>query len=159
VQIDKYEQNFKSLKRMKLDRQESERAYKKMLKMQDDPTISMKTQGRATDCPLENRVFCGKTVPLAGKKRPDPSLRAKPGARRDTSSNWLSLRSGARMTRGAGLEMRRLQIAGHPPERFAKHRADDVRSAGILPAVSGASRSRRRAGRMLTPQRARRPRY
>ena len=42
---------------------------------------------------------------------------------------------------------------------FAKYSDNDVRSAGILPAVSGASRSRRRAGRMPTPQRARRPRY
>jgi hypothetical protein len=36
---------------------------------------------------------------------------------------------------------------------------NDVRSAGILPAVAGASRSRHRAGRMPTPQRAGRLRY
>jgi hypothetical protein len=35
----------------------------------------------------------------------------------------------------------------------------ETRSVGVSPAVTEASRSRRRAGRMPTPQRARRPRY
>ncbi|MGO8814558.1 MAG: hypothetical protein ACLQVG_07795, partial [Terriglobia bacterium] len=33
---------------------------KKMLIMKDDPTISMKTQGRATDCPARKPDFCVK---------------------------------------------------------------------------------------------------
>jgi hypothetical protein len=46
-----------------------------------------------------------------------------------------------------------------PPTEGCKYSDNDVRSAGIVPAVAGASRSRQRAGRMPTPQRARRPRY
>jgi hypothetical protein len=42
-------------------------AAKRMLKMKDDPTISMKTQGRATECPSMKRAFLRENAPRQAK--------------------------------------------------------------------------------------------
>ena len=47
----------KSLKINELKSRGSAVRCEKMLKMQDDPTISMKTHGRATECPSRNHTF------------------------------------------------------------------------------------------------------
>ena len=67
--------------------------------------------------------------------------------RSPTKRLWLA----ARTRRAAG--------EGRALLRIAKYGENYERSAGILPAVAEASRSLQRAGRMPTPQRARRPRY
>jgi hypothetical protein len=43
--------NAKSFRISRLARESQNTETIKMLKMKDDPTISMKTQGRATNCP------------------------------------------------------------------------------------------------------------
>jgi hypothetical protein len=48
---------------------------KKMLKMQDDPTISMKTQGRSTNCPARNPRFCMKFSRKRAQNGPNRSPR------------------------------------------------------------------------------------
>ena len=50
-------------------------------------------------------------------------------------------------------------ISRSPLLRIAKYSDNEFRSAGILPAVSGASRSRPARGQDAHAQRARRPRY
>ena len=47
----------KSLKINELKSRGSAVRRKKMLKMQDDPTMCMKTQGRATECRSRNHTF------------------------------------------------------------------------------------------------------
>ena len=54
-------ENFKSLQARKLGVPEDARTIKKMLKMKDDPTMCMKTQGRMTKCPPEILAFLRKS--------------------------------------------------------------------------------------------------
>ncbi len=53
----------KSLKLNKLKSRGSAVRGKKMLKMQDDPTMSMKTQGRVTECRSRNHTFLIELAP------------------------------------------------------------------------------------------------
>jgi hypothetical protein len=53
----KKQREAKQLKINELERCESGVGRKKMLKMQDDPTMCMKTQGRATECRSRNHAL------------------------------------------------------------------------------------------------------
>ena len=61
-EIQKRTQKVKKLKRKKLHPYRSA-DRKKMLKMKDDPTMSMKTQDTVTNCPSKNTAFCTKMHP------------------------------------------------------------------------------------------------